>query len=136
LKLELFIILGLGCSVGYLMLKNYHQGLKGLKLSHLSYRSYLSWPDPKLVKLLVKSVKNVILQKPNDVMSRPKDLEQELSNWQQILQNCPSAYIQVNDENCLAFCNYQACKLLGIQDCEADRKKLLLQLVRSYELDN
>jgi len=83
LKLELFIILGLGCSVGYLIIKNYHQGLKGLKLSHLSYRShwsYLSWPDPKLVKLLVKSVKNVILQKPNDVMSQPKDLEQELSN--------------------------------------------------------
>jgi two-component system, OmpR family, phosphate regulon sensor histidine kinase PhoR len=68
---------------------------------------------------------------------RKKALEQEIAAWQHVIQQAPVGYLQVDEENRLYFCNAQACELLGIRGCEGnlDHQKLLLQLVRSYELD-
>jgi two-component system phosphate regulon sensor histidine kinase PhoR len=61
----------------------------------------------------------------------------ESYNWQQIINQLPLGYIQVDAENRLIFCNNPACGLLGIPKCteSATNRRFLLQLVRSFELD-
>ena len=64
-------------------------------------------------------------------------LERQIINWEQIMQQAPMGYLQVDEENRLCFCNIQACQLLSIKHCvqTGSEKKLLLQIIRSFELD-
>jgi two-component system phosphate regulon sensor histidine kinase PhoR len=64
-------------------------------------------------------------------------LEAGHDDWQQILQNAPIGYLEVDVENRLCWINVKACNLLGIP-ARSDRNftnRFLLQIVRSYELD-
>ncbi|MCT7950324.1 PAS domain-containing sensor histidine kinase [Ancylothrix sp. C2] len=63
------------------------------------------------------------------------NLTEQLLTWQQILQVAPVGYLQVDEENQLLWCNQQARQLLSIQNWEPERSRLLLKVVRSYELD-
>lgn len=66
-------------------------------------------------------------------------LETQLQGYEQILRNAPIGYLQVDEENQLLWCNPQACRLLGIDyssNGETAHPRLLLELVRSYELDS
>ncbi|MDX2096356.1 MAG: HAMP domain-containing sensor histidine kinase [Leptolyngbyaceae cyanobacterium bins.59] len=63
-------------------------------------------------------------------------LETELEHWKQVLYLAPLAYLQVDEENCLIWCNPQARQLLHIHEWEPGTPRLLLELVRSYELDH
>jgi len=62
-------------------------------------------------------------------------LEHQLQTWQQILQAAPLSYLQVDEQNQLAWSNFQAGQLLGIDPGKQSQRRLLLELVRSYELD-
>lgn len=62
-------------------------------------------------------------------------LETQLQIWQLILQTAPIGYIQVDEENQLLWCNQQARQMLNIQKWEPGQVRLLLEVVRSYELD-
>lgn len=62
-------------------------------------------------------------------------LEQELQTWQNLLENSPVGYLQVDEENQLLWCNQQARQLLKIDRWQPGQIRLLLELVRSYELD-
>jgi len=64
-----------------------------------------------------------------------QQLEQQIEVWKQLLQSAPIAYLQVDDENRLVWCNGVAFQLLAIQQWDLVKPRLLLQLVRSYELD-
>lgn len=66
-----------------------------------------------------------------------QDLEQQLTLWQQILYTAPIAYLQVDEDNQLFWSNQQATQLLGIESRQerSRPRRLLLQLVRSYQLD-
>ncbi len=66
---------------------------------------------------------------------RQEQLEKELEIWQQLLQVAPLGYLQVDEENQLLWCNEQAQQVLQIDRWEPGRLRLLLELVRSYELD-
>ena len=66
---------------------------------------------------------------------RHQDLVEELNTWQHILQAAPIGFLQIDDENQLIWCNQQAGSLLGIQQYQQSKPRLLLELVRSYELD-
>ncbi|MBF2046306.1 MAG: HAMP domain-containing histidine kinase [Elainella sp. C42_A2020_010] len=64
-------------------------------------------------------------------------LQQQLEVLQQILQVAPIGYLQVDDENRLLWCNLQARNILGISpEASWPKPRLLLELVRSYELDD
>jgi two-component system, OmpR family, phosphate regulon sensor histidine kinase PhoR len=64
-------------------------------------------------------------------------LEQQVAAYRQVLQNAPIGYLQVDDENRLMESNFQARKLLGIDEENFSvTPRLLLELVRSYELDD
>jgi two-component system phosphate regulon sensor histidine kinase PhoR len=64
-----------------------------------------------------------------------QQLQQELHNWQQILQQAPIGYLQVDEENQLLWCNDRARELLEIHRWQEGQVCLLLKVVRSYELD-
>jgi two-component system phosphate regulon sensor histidine kinase PhoR len=64
-----------------------------------------------------------------------KELEEELQIWQRLLQVAPLGYLQLDEENRLLWCNEQARQLLQIDRWEPRQLRLLLELVRSYELD-
>lgn len=62
-------------------------------------------------------------------------LEQQIDIYQQILQVAPIGYLQVDDENRLLWCNELAQQILQIPQERYMPPRLLLELVRSYELD-
>lgn len=64
-----------------------------------------------------------------------KNLEHQLQTWQQMLQVAPCGFLMVDEENQLLWCNEQARQLLNIDRWEPGQVRLLLELVRSYELD-
>jgi two-component system phosphate regulon sensor histidine kinase PhoR len=62
-------------------------------------------------------------------------LEQNQKTWQELVDLAPIGYLQVDDENQLLGCNKSARQLLRIDSWRLGRVRLLLELVRSYELD-
>jgi len=63
-------------------------------------------------------------------------LVQQLNQYHQALQQAPMGYLHIDDENQLLWCNRKAQQLLNIALEETTKPRLLLELVRSYELDN
>jgi two-component system, OmpR family, phosphate regulon sensor histidine kinase PhoR len=64
-------------------------------------------------------------------------LEQRVEAYQQVLQHSPIGCLQVDDENRLVESNLQARTLLGIEEESfSGTPRLLLEMVRSYELDD
>jgi two-component system phosphate regulon sensor histidine kinase PhoR len=63
-------------------------------------------------------------------------LEKKLEIRKHLLQIMPIGYLQVDEENQLLWCNEQAQQLLQINRWEPGQIRLLLELVRSYELDH
>lgn len=66
---------------------------------------------------------------------RHQELLSQLQTWETILKSAPIGYLQVDEENQLLWCNQKARELLGLQKWEPGQVRLLLELVRSYELD-
>lgn len=64
-----------------------------------------------------------------------QQLEQQLFGWQSLLQSAPIGYLQLDVENQVMWCNQKAQNLLQIHNWDAGKTRLLLELVRSYELD-
>ncbi|WP_318698754.1 MULTISPECIES: PAS domain-containing sensor histidine kinase [unclassified Roseofilum] len=62
-------------------------------------------------------------------------LQQDIDYWQSILTCAPLGHLQVDDQNQLIWCNAQAYQLFGISPPELNSPRLLLEIVRSYELD-
>ncbi|MDJ0732943.1 MAG: ATP-binding protein [Nostocaceae cyanobacterium] len=64
-----------------------------------------------------------------------EQLQQQVKNYQNILEFSPLGYLQVDEENQLLWCNQQARQILSLERWQAGELRLLLELVRSYELD-
>jgi two-component system phosphate regulon sensor histidine kinase PhoR len=64
-----------------------------------------------------------------------QDLQQSLQTYQDLLDFAPMGYLQVDEENQLLWCNQQAREILYLQRWQPGQVRLLLELVRSYELD-
>jgi two-component system, OmpR family, phosphate regulon sensor histidine kinase PhoR len=62
-------------------------------------------------------------------------LEQELASLKQLFEVAPVGFLQVDEENQLLSCNQKACDLLGISSLRLGKPRLLLEIVRSFELD-
>lgn len=62
------------------------------------------------------------------------NLTAELERWKQLLQAAPIGFLYIDEDNQLLWSNPLACQLLGIENNHQAR--LLLELVRSYELDD
>lgn len=64
-----------------------------------------------------------------------QSLERDVELYRRILHASPVGYLQVDEENQVTWCNPMARQLLEIQQSDYRRPRLLLELVRSYELD-
>ncbi|MEC4892718.1 MAG: PAS domain-containing sensor histidine kinase [Oscillatoria sp. PMC 1051.18] len=65
-----------------------------------------------------------------------QELEAEIQIGQNLLEVAPLGYLQVDEENHLIECNQQARQLLNVDRWQPGQQvRLLLELVRSYELD-
>lgn len=67
--------------------------------------------------------------------AQTEQLERRVDMWKQIVYLAPIGYLQVDEENQLIWCNAAAVQLLGIYQGDDYEPRLLLELVRSYELD-
>lgn len=64
-----------------------------------------------------------------------QDLQESLQTYQDLLDIAPVGYLQVDEENQLLWCNQLAREILYLQRWQPGQVRLLLELVRSYELD-
>ncbi|WP_414584729.1 sensor histidine kinase [Scytonema sp. PCC 10023] len=69
------------------------------------------------------------------VKQQRQQSQQLLKTYQDLLEFAPVGYLQVDEENQLLWCNEQARKMLDLQRWQPGQVRLLLELVRSYELD-
>ena len=69
------------------------------------------------------------------VYQEKQQLAQQLQIWQELIDRAPIGFLRVDEENRLLWCNQQARKLLNIDRWQPEQVRLLLELVRSYELD-
>jgi len=65
-----------------------------------------------------------------------QDSQLSQQTYQDLLNFAPVGYLQVDEENQLLWCNQQAQEILYLQRWQPGQVRLLLELVRSYELDN
>jgi two-component system, OmpR family, phosphate regulon sensor histidine kinase PhoR len=62
--------------------------------------------------------------------------QQRIELYRQIVQQAPVGFLQVDEENCLIWANTQGRTMLGIPSEDSGSPRLLLELVRSFELDD
>ncbi|MEA5575478.1 HAMP domain-containing sensor histidine kinase [Anabaena sp. UHCC 0451] len=74
-------------------------------------------------------------QEISDVKQQQQDFQLSLDTYKELLDFAPLGYLQVDEENQLLWCNQQARKILDLQRWQSGQVRLLLELVRSYELD-
>ncbi|KYC39691.1 histidine kinase [Scytonema hofmannii PCC 7110] len=90
----------------------------------------LTVPSYRVV-LLIPSLRHKIKL----VKQQRQQLHQVLQTQKDLLEFAPVGYLQVDEENQLLWCNDQAQKMLYLQRWQPGQVRLLLELVRSYELD-
>lgn len=122
----LAFLLGLTIGIGFWLWQHtqYRGKLRRLLGSFPTDSSEVSLP---LISLLQRQI---ALQQQDQ-----EELQEQLQTWKHLLQVAPLGYLQVDEENQLLWCNEQAWQLLGLQRWEPGQMRLLLELVRSYELD-
>ncbi|MEN9519721.1 MAG: hypothetical protein RLZZ381_2309 [Cyanobacteriota bacterium] len=123
LSFFLGLLLGLGIYVG--------QQYKFKQQLKKTLRSYMGNRDED-VSLPLESL---IRRELSELDRQRQQLEQDKQAWQELIEQAPIGYLQVDAENQLLGCNQTAKELLHIDDRRALRVRLLLELVRSYDLD-
>ncbi|WP_413174775.1 sensor histidine kinase [Anabaena azotica] len=74
-------------------------------------------------------------QEMSTVKQQHQDLQLSLQTYKELLDFAPLGYLQVDEENQLLWCNQQAREILHLYRWQPGQVRLLLELVRSYELD-
>ncbi len=69
------------------------------------------------------------------LQQQSQSLATQLHSWQKLLWQAPLGTLLVDGDNRILWCNPLAVQLLQIKDYDPGRQRLLLELVRSYELD-
>ncbi len=120
-------ILGLSLGIGFYFWKQWQnkKQLRQIFSSLLTDSNRLnSLPFTSLVRRAINSIEQ-----------QRQQLEIELQTWPEWLEGAPIGYLRVDEENQLLWCNQQARELLAIDRWQRGKVRLLLELVRSYELD-
>jgi two-component system, OmpR family, phosphate regulon sensor histidine kinase PhoR len=89
-----------------------------------------SYSSKMLLPLMPRLRQEIVM-----VKQQRQDLQQSLVAYQELLNFAPLGYLQVDEENQLLWCNQQAREILYLERWQPGQVRLLLELVRSYELD-
>ncbi|MDR9404005.1 MAG: PAS domain-containing sensor histidine kinase [Halothece sp. Uz-M2-17] len=129
MTLTLLFIFTSGLLIG-LLIGYWHKRSSQKKLRYLLQE--LSGQHPENISLpLSNRLRREILR----IQAHADQLQHQLEIWQDLLEVAPIGYIQVDEENHLLWCNQQARQLLRLNRWQQGQVRLLLELVRSYELD-
>ncbi len=107
----------------------------------LGFRVRLEWevqrflPELPAYSGLYRSFSSRLLRAIAQQRHAHQQRQEEINHWQSILQSAPIGYLQVDDQNQLIWCNPTAYQLFGITPRPLDTPRLLLEVMRSYELD-
>ncbi|WP_353928913.1 PAS domain-containing sensor histidine kinase [Okeanomitos corallinicola TIOX110] len=82
-----------------------------------------------------RTLSDRLFQEMSTAKQNQQDLYLSLEVYKQLLDSAPLGYLQVDEENQLLWCNNQAKEILHLQRWQPGQVRLLLELVRSYELD-
>ena len=80
-------------------------------------------------------LQSLIRREFGELDSQRQRMEQNKRAWQELIEQAPIGYLQVDAENQLLGCNRTAKELLRIDSQRSLRVRLLLELVRSFDLD-
>jgi two-component system, OmpR family, phosphate regulon sensor histidine kinase PhoR len=103
--------------------------------SHHQLQRILNWLTKENEPITSLPLMSLVRREITHLDRQQQELEQELQSWQELLQKAPIGYLLVDEENQLLWCNQQARELLKIDRWQSGQVRLLLELVRSYELD-
>ncbi|GAB4341829.1 MAG: ATP-binding protein [Cyanophyceae cyanobacterium] len=81
------------------------------------------------------SIESLVRRGVSQAREQQETLAMELQSWQRILDSSPLATLLVDQDNVLVWCNGAARSLLRIAPEQLERQRLLIEVVRSYELD-
>jgi two-component system, OmpR family, phosphate regulon sensor histidine kinase PhoR len=81
------------------------------------------------------SIASLVRREVLYLKEKNKSLLRESQSWQDLLLKAPVGYLQVDSKNNLIWCNEYARKTLSIDRWQNGQVRLLLELVRSSELD-
>lgn len=124
----LYFFLGLAVGLGIFAGQQY-RFKKQLKKT---LRSYGANTDEVVALPLHSLIRRELL----DLDRQRQQLEKDKRNWQDLIEQAPIGYLQVDAENQLLGCNQTAKDLLRIDTRRSLKIRLLLEVVRSYDLDS
>ncbi|MEB3225907.1 MAG: PAS domain-containing sensor histidine kinase [Synechococcus sp.] len=93
--------------------------------------SYGEHPSDDLLFAPLSSVRREL----KSLYEEKKELRAELDQWYRVVEQAPFGYLRVDMDNQLLLCNPKARQLLRLNRWQPGQIRLLLELVRSYELD-
>ncbi len=67
--------------------------------------------------------------------AQAKLLQEQLKDFRHLIKYAPIGYLEVDEENRLLWCNQRAQEFLDIEQSDYEQPRLLLAIVRSYDLD-
>jgi len=119
-------LLGLGVGIGFWIWQQ-------VQLNR--YLTQSTQPAPSRSYKMKVALLPRLRRKIATLSQRGQDLQQSLQTYQDLLDVAPVGYLQVDEENQLLWCNQLAREILYLQRWQPGQVRLLLELVRSYELD-
>lgn len=124
--LLLGFLLGLAVGIGFWIWQQVQLN-RYLGRVHKPLTSYSS----KVVLPLIPPLRQEIAM----VKQQRQHWQQSLQTYQDVLDFAPIGYLLLDEENQLLWCNQQAREILYLERWQPGQVRLLLELVRSYELD-
>jgi two-component system, OmpR family, phosphate regulon sensor histidine kinase PhoR len=92
----------------------------------------LDYRQPENVSLPVASQ---LRRKAAQLQQEREYIKAQLETWQSVLQNAPIGYLHLDEDNQILWCNDRTQDLLHMENWQRGQQRLLLETVRSYELD-
>jgi two-component system, OmpR family, phosphate regulon sensor histidine kinase PhoR len=124
----IFLLLGLAIGAVTSILWYRAKTIKRLQ----SILEVLDYRQPENVSLPVASQ---LRRKAAQLQQEREYLKSQLAAWQSVLQNAPIGYLQLDEDNQILWCNDRTQSLLSMGKWQRSQQRLLLETVRSYELD-
>lgn len=123
--LEFFLGLAVGIGIWLWQYTQFQKTLWQILRKFPSDATEISLPSINLLRRAVTKQKEYSAQ-----------LQEKVHLVEYLLEVAPVGYLQVDEENQLLHCNPQAQQLLNLHRWDPGQLRLLLELVRSYELDH
>ncbi len=121
--------LGLGLLLIVLQQIRLNRNLRDLLLRMESHKQQRDLPNNNF------SMTSRLMMAAGQQHQEQVQLKELLVSVQEIIAHAPLAYVQVDRDNYLVWCNVEASQLLNIAPPSPNNLRLLLEQVRSYELD-